>query len=357
MGSSIRRLSFQLHLWMGLILALYAIVIGLTGSLLVFRAELERFSTPWPWKSTEPAVDITAVIRSVQAAYPRWRVTSVQAPTPHQPGFIAVLQGRTRLRIACDPATGAVLGEVPNGPGWLQTISDLHERLLLSGRQGRVVNGIGGLCLLWMCLTGLVLWWRRHVFFVDFRRRWRRINFDLHSVAGFWALLFLLFWATSAFYFAWPAQVFALVRFVSPIVNSTPPRISVAPTDSEADIAAMVRQSATLDPGTTWKGIRLPYGPRAPLQVVMGRSGGEGGEYEDILFFDPSTGQHLKTWRYGVHETLGDLLIWAQVPLHFGTSWGLGVKILWAVMGLAIPLLAVTGLVMYWNRTLRKLWT
>jgi uncharacterized iron-regulated membrane protein len=42
--------------------------------------------------------------------------------------------------------------------------------------------------------------------------------------------------------------------------------------------------------------------------------------------------------------------------MHFGVYWGLGVKIAWAVIGLAIPALAVTGLLMYWNRTLRKKW-
>jgi uncharacterized iron-regulated membrane protein len=83
------------------------------------------------------------------------------------------------------------------------------------------------------------------------------------------------------------------------------------------------------------------------------RAGGEGREYEDTVYFNPYTGEHLATWRYGVNESLGDWLIWLQIPLHFGTSWGLTVKIIWALAGLAPPLLATTGLVMYWNRVLR----
>jgi uncharacterized iron-regulated membrane protein len=42
--------------------------------------------------------------------------------------------------------------------------------------------------------------------------------------------------------------------------------------------------------------------------------------------------------------------------LHFGTSWGAGVKIVWAAAGLALPLLLITGTLMYWNRSLRKKW-
>ena len=42
-------------------------------------------------------------------------------------------------------------------------------------------------------------------------------------------------------------------------------------------------------------------------------------------------------------------------PLHFGTLWGMGVKILWSLMGLGVAVLSVTGLLMYWNRKLRFL--
>jgi uncharacterized iron-regulated membrane protein len=358
MGSRIRRVSFQLHLWVGIVLALYVTVIGVTGSVLVFRAELERLASPWPWKPAGPArARIATVIENVRAAYPRWLLTAIQAPTRNQPGFIAIVQGRTRLRIACDPATGAVLGELGAGPRWLRFIQDLHERLLLTGRQGRIVNGIGGALLLWMILTGLVLWWRRRTILVNFRRRWRRINFDLHSAAAIWTLPFLIVWGVSAIYFAWPAQVFAWIRSISPIVNSTPPRITVEQQqDSLADLDAIVNQAIALDPGTAWKGIRLPSGPRSPLQVVMGRTGGDGSDYEDILFFNQYTGRCLNTWRYGMSETFGDTIVWALAPLHFGTDWGLAVKVVWTLMGLAIPLLAVTGLVMYWNRTLRRNW-
>jgi uncharacterized iron-regulated membrane protein len=43
-------------------------------------------------------------------------------------------------------------------------------------------------------------------------------------------------------------------------------------------------------------------------------------------------------------------------PLHFGTLWGLPFKILWFLLGLSLALLTVTGLLMYWNRYLRKRW-
>ncbi|NUQ30225.1 MAG: PepSY domain-containing protein, partial [Acidobacteriaceae bacterium] len=43
-------------------------------------------------------------------------------------------------------------------------------------------------------------------------------------------------------------------------------------------------------------------------------------------------------------------------PLHFGTLWGLPVKMLWCLLGLCLPVLSITGLLMYWNRHLRTRW-
>ncbi len=70
----------------------------------------------------------------------------------------------------------------------------------------------------------------------------------------------------------------------------------------------------------------------------------------DTAYFNPYTGDYIFTWPYGVNESLGDGIIWLQVSLHDGTYWGWGAKILWDAAGLAIPLLAATGLLMHWNR-------
>jgi uncharacterized iron-regulated membrane protein len=275
------------------------------------------------------------------------------------PTFVATLGGRGRLIVACDPGTGNVLGPMPPPAAWLVFVRQLHETLLVGGT-GRVWNGVGGAFLLLLAATGLVNWWPgvgkwRRALKVDFRFGWRRINFDLHRAAGFWALVLLAIWAASGMYFAWTRQVFELVNRWSPVIAARPPTVVAMPSGGVAppDVDALIARASQLDPGTTWGGIFLPFSRRAPLEVIMRRSRGTGREYEDTVYFNPYTGEHLATWRYGVNESLGDWLIWLQVPLHFGTAWGLAVKIIWATAGLVLPLLAISGLVMYWNRVLR----
>jgi uncharacterized iron-regulated membrane protein len=361
----IRKVNFQVHLWIGIVLALYLIVIGVSGSILVLRIELGALAGANPWESRkppEPRVDIAAVVRKLEVRYPNFRILSVIAPGRTEPGYIARLLGRTQIRVGVDAGTGEILGEPKRGPAWLDTVEKLHVSLFAS-RNGRIINGVGGAFLLAMCITGIVNWWPgvrnwRRALTVDFRRSWRRINFDMHSAIGFWALAIISFWAVSAVYFAWPREAFGLVNRISPIVNSKAPVVEVTARSemSEPDLSGLVKRAYQLDSGTAFAGVEFPFNRRAPIKILMRRGNGLSREYEDVLYFDPYTGAYLTTWRYGVNQSLGDWFIWSQVPMHFGVYWGPGVKIIWALLGLAVPTLAVTGLLMYWNRTLRKKW-
>jgi len=364
---AVRRLNFQVHLWVGIILTLYLIVIGVTGSILVFRPELERLCGLKPWQNIrvrEPVADIATVVENLKDAYPRLRIVSVQAPSENDATFVSILEGRGRVKVASGPKEGKVLGEFPRGRNWLDVVQELHESLLIHpGSQGRMFNGVGAALLLLLNATGMVIWWPgirnwQRALKVDLQRNWRRINFDLHLSVGFWTILIASFWAVSGVYFGWPRQVFLFVNSLSPVITARPPSVSVMAenTAPELDIRSLVQQAHSIDPGTTIGGIEFPYSRRAPLGILMRRRNSPGYEYVDTVYFNPYNGEYISTWRYGANQSLGDWIIWLQVPLHFGTYWGLSVKIVWAVAGLAIPLLAITGLLMYWNRALRRKW-
>jgi uncharacterized iron-regulated membrane protein len=372
----VRRVNFQIHLWAGLILTLYLIVIGITGSILVFREELEALAGLNPWHgihATGPYADPVTVLANVRAAFPDTRIISLSAPTQANPVYTVLLQTRNRSpgsgSIAIHPVTGQVLGRMPRrlppNWGWLGVVRNLHETLLV-GVTGRQINGILAGFLLLINLTGMVVWWPgiriwTRALIVDFGRTWRRFNFDLHRAVGFWTFAIVSFWAISGVYFGWSRETRGFVERMSPVISAMPPVVRVEPQPAvdrrvaPPDLHAMLAEAASLDPGTSLRGIAFPSGRRAPLEIAMQRAGTRGAEFADTLYFDPYTGRCLSIWKYGVNQSLGDWFIWLQIPLHFGTFWGLGVKILWALFGLAIPLLCVSGVLMYWNRVLRRL--
>jgi uncharacterized iron-regulated membrane protein len=75
--------------------------------------------------------------------------------------------------------------------------------------------------------------------------------------------------------------------------------------------------------------------------------------HRDIINLSTTDARVLTVWHYGQNRTAGDWILWAMHPLHFGTLWGTSIKVLWAMCGVALAALAVTGLLMYWNRYLR----
>src|SRR5688572_24542481 len=76
----LRRAIFQIHLWTGLAIGLYIVVLSLTGSVLVYRAELSRvLASPraaLDERATPMTVDQLRV--AAQRAYPGWTVTEIQ---------------------------------------------------------------------------------------------------------------------------------------------------------------------------------------------------------------------------------------------------------------------------------------
>jgi uncharacterized iron-regulated membrane protein len=242
---------------------------------------------------------------------------------------------------------------------WLQK---LHFDLL-AGPTGRLVNGVGALFLLTLCLTGVVIWWPgirnwKRSLAVDFSRKWKRINWDLHSAIGFWTSAMLAVWAISGAYFAWPAEFARIINTFSRVTLA-----NVGPLESgskipraPADLRQLIADAQARSPGSHLAGIAFPANDRAHLRIFMARE--KVGEYEttDCHYFDPLTGKHLVVWRRGMDETVGDIVLSWLGPLHFGTFGGVGVKVLWVILGLMPPILFVTGSLMYWNWSLGKKW-
>jgi uncharacterized iron-regulated membrane protein len=331
-----RRLNFQIHLWVGLILTLFLIMIGLTGSILVFREELENLAGLNPWHNLPTSarpVDPVEAIANVRAAFPQAQLISPRAPIASNPVYVAVLQGRGRNfgmgSIAIHPVTAQVLGRMPRrlppNWAWLGFVRNLHTTLLL-GIKGREVNGVLAGALLLINLTGMVIWWPGlklwpRALGVDFARGWRRINFDLHRAAGFWTFAIVSFWGISGVYFGWPGETRHLVDRISPLVSAIPPAVTVEPSEAPvADLHVMLSEAARLDPGTSLREIAFPSGRYAPLEVSMQRPHTRGAEFADTLYFDPRDGSCLRIWKYGVNESLGDWFVWLQIPLHSAHS-------------------------------------
>jgi uncharacterized iron-regulated membrane protein len=217
----VRKACFQIHLWIGLAIGLYVVVLSLTGSAIVFRRELDVAFGP-----ARPAIDKTARIQSpdelaaaARRAYPGFVIERVGDVQRRLPVVQISLQrdGETIERVF-NAYTGQDLGDpFPMTSRALLWVVTLHDDLLMPAEQrGRFWNGVGSILTLLLCLTGVVVWWPgiaswRRGLSVKWRSGWPRFNFDLHSAMGFWFFAMIALWAISGIYLSFPSQVMTIV--------------------------------------------------------------------------------------------------------------------------------------------------
>lgn len=358
---------FQIHLWVGIALCLYMLVIGVTGSILVLEEEIEnvlyRHLVNAPEGPAPSRVTAPEVVQIIQKAYPGSTVSVLYVPKQEDKNYLVFVNGKKGfLRVYVSPISGRIVGAVQPTKSWLSTVAGLHFRLL-SGKTGFILNGIGAVFLLVLCLTGAVIWWSglrtwtRGVK-VDLGKSWKRVNLDLHSAIGFWCLLILSMWAFTAVYFVWPQPFQKVVGHFSSTASLDGPKFRVPPRSKEPwpSLESMLMEAQQLAPNGNFSGVFFPNDNKGALTILTSRGEIRNFDTMDYLYFDPSTGKHLATWHRGQVDTWGARLIFWFAPLHYGINFGLAIKILWATVGCALPLLSITGVLMYWNRSLSKKW-
>ena len=287
-----------MHLWSGLALGLYILMITVTGSVLVYRNELYRAATPPPIISKNSGPRLTDGQLTVAAArqYPGYRVVNLgRARNLDQAVDIWLRRGDQVEKRLFDPRTGSDLGNsVPTAIRLVSNLIDLHDNLL-AGPTGRKVNGVGAIALLVLAATGLAIWWPgirtwRRSLTLQRNLGWKSLTWRLHSMIGFWTLGFTLLFAVSGVYLAIPQPIQDLADRLEPL------------TDANA-------------------GIRI--GDRAIYWLA-------------ILHFGRILGIGFPCSGPGLCDQT--------------------TKAIWALFGLAPAAMFVTGAIMWWNRVLRPNW-
>lgn len=359
-----RKLLFQVHVWTGIGLGLYILVVSASGSALVFREEIiaaaeQRIVSNVPGE----ILGFDGLKERAQAAYPDYQISWFRnRENPREAVEVWLENESDRKILLMDPVSGEFLG--PKGgavEAALQFLAYLHI-FLLAGDVGVIVNGVGAAFLCLMCLTGAVIWWpgvknwRRSLVFNP-QKRWKRLNWDLHSAVGIWSLAFVAVWGITGVYFAFPEPFRNLVASFAPL-DQFQPRPNVPPPSPDAamaSVSALVAAAEQATPGkvSTWIGFphhegetsaqiyrKDSFEPEGPLVGVVLNA--YTGEVQQVRNFDGTAA--------------GDRILRWFSYLHIGNFGGIPIKALWTVLGLAPVLLFITGSLMWWNRVGSKRW-
>jgi uncharacterized iron-regulated membrane protein len=400
-----RRVAVLLHRWIGLALAGFLLVAGITGALLAWYHELDAWLAPGLSRAAPPAADARPidplVLRErVAARYPGARVDTV--PLHVEAGHAAVhflappseteaagAAGPDVDEVFVDPYTGTILGarkwgELRDGATDLMPfVYRLHHSLAL-GVVGSTAFGV--IALLWTldCFVGFALtlpsrtraaraavrtgadgtgWWAgwRPAWRVRFGAGAYRTHFDLHRAGGLWLWPMLLV-------LAWSSVSFNLQQVYHPVMRTVlgmqPALEALASTPRERrpspemgwrrglDTArALMADAAATEGFTVRREQLLRYEPAFgafTYRVLSDRDVGERWG-STALSFDARTGERLRLF-LPTGRAAGDTVTTWITTLHMAAVWGLPLRVFVTFAGLVVAMLSVTGAYLWWRK-------
>ncbi|MBB5353068.1 putative iron-regulated membrane protein [Haloferula luteola] len=357
-----RKLFWRLHSVIGLVAGMGLLVLGLSGSLLVFHEEIDAALHPGQVRvepTPEGRLPLEKLVVAVEQQVPGHAVTgwSLHPGDPSAADGVFVMPFGTRdwRYTTVDPYRGKVLSAPDLFDTTLKgTLLKLHTELFLH-HLGLAIVGLLGVALCFLGISGLYLY--RRFWKTLFRLRWkasfRMLSGDLHRQIGVLSVGFNLLLGFTG---AWWNLSHVIEDFIAPHEEAADEVLFHEKLfSSEFEIEALpVRAEAELD-GFVTHYISLPWAPGGPF-TLWGKNRDAAwfrSHYGSQVAFDSHTGEVQS-----VHDLrqapLSQQILDAFEPLHFGNFGGWISKTLWAAAGFGPALLCLSGMAIWWQRRARK---
>lgn len=373
----VKKTLFQLHWLLGITAGLVLALMGITGAIWSFQEELLRAFNAEVLKvevRQEGVLPPAELVRRVEAAQGD-QISMLWVDTRDGNAariFFTPAPGERRgaLRYA-DPYTGELKGEVA-GLGFFNLMLNLH-RFLAMGDTGRQITGACTLMLIFFCLSGLYLRWPRKALnwrtwlTLDWAKKGRAFNWDLHAVFGTWCLLFYLLFALTGLFWSYEWYRAGLNRLLAdqPAAGEQkrgegrggrhgPPKADKNAPPRVVDYDAIwANLKAAAGPDLATYNLRLPPAGGQPATLFYLLRGAEHERAFNTLTLDPASGQVKRHERYA-DKSFKAQLLQSVYALHVGEYFGLPGRIIVTLASLTMPLFFVTGWLLYLDRRRKK---
>jgi uncharacterized iron-regulated membrane protein len=341
-----QRKLYLIHSWLGLLSGLLIAAISLSGSILVFRAELERWLHPdlFVVAAGVERKSYDVLRETVLRQYPEATLHSLMVPTRADQAAVFHLRDRvtgTRFNVSVNPYSGAILQDwrtTQTVTGWLDA---LHYSLFMT-TFGEALVAVLGATL--MIASALGFWLARRAWARRFTLRTRHgkrpLLADVHTHTGWLALLFNLWLGLTGLWMNFGA----IQQLISPA--HSPP---AAEFNGRLSLDAYLQAAARSFDHFQATYLMLPQQVGETV-MVQGSVHQERNAFLFFLFGD---------YHYGIeaHAESGAVLrrldpmksSWVEwfdalaFPLHSGWYGGYFIKAFYCLLGMLAALLAVSG--------------
>lgn len=369
-----RKRILQIHKILGLTTGLVLFVVSITGCLWVFKEEIESFYDDYKYVNVEDQEFLMAsdIKRIAEKIIPNRTIHGVVYGQPNEAIEVVFYESEPEVfyqSVYLNPYSGAFIKRVDNDAGFFGFVLKGHLRLWLPDAIGSRVVSYSVLLFLVIIISGLILWWPRNRknwrqrlrFDWNKNTRWKRKNFDLHAVVGFYVSSFGLILAFTGCVMAFNWFYFIAYKATG---GSNDPRFVVP--ESEQVIASTIGSNYPYDqliPILKKKykdahSIELHYPENDTTSVLVEVSNSEGLYYNmDYLFFDQYTLKEMETPSiYGKYKnaSFADKVIRMNYDIHIGAIGGITGKIIAFLSSLLCASLPISGVLLWYGRKYKK---
>ncbi|GAA3517986.1 PepSY-associated TM helix domain-containing protein [Aquimarina addita] len=364
----------KIHKVLGLTTGLVLFIVSITGCLWVFKEEIESFYDDY--KYIQPIekqfISASSIKNIAETILPERTIHGVVYGAPNEAIEVVFYEAEPEIfyqSVFINPYTGDFIKRIDNTAGFFGFILDGHLTLWLPEAIGSRVVSYSILLFLIILISGLFLWWpksnknwkQRLQFNWNSKTRWKRKNFDLHTVTGFYISSFGLILAFTGCVMAFNWFYFIAYKatggdkapqFIMPnnisknsvLKEQNPPYDQLIPALSKTYDAA--------------KNFELHYPENDSTAILVEVSNSKGLYYDmDYLFFDQNTLQEIETTSiYGKYKNakFADKVIRMNYDIHIGAIGGIAGKIIVFLVSLICASLPVSGVLLWYGRTYKK---
>lgn len=360
MAIKFKKINAWLHLWLGLVSGIVVFILGITGSILVFEQKIKSLISPWLHAEKVAGQEMLApshLYNAVAKAIPGADIHSVWY---HGEGRTAHFSLHSDSVVHVNPYTAEVAA-ITSDDDFFHFIDEGHTRLWLPEAIGHQIAGWGTFIFFLLLITGIILWWpkkwnkrgREQSFKIKWKARFKRLNYDIHNVLGFYALIVAVVFAFTGLImsFSWFSNGVYWLAGGEPFTRQV----------ALSDTTTTLRPAMLSQADKAWHMAITQIGEYNPKDVIISfpEEASEAiyvctdmyrGTWRDV-FLDQYTLKELPATQGKLKDT--DLATWirrSNYGLHVGEIGGLTTKIIYFFASLICASLPVTGFLIWWGR-------
>jgi uncharacterized iron-regulated membrane protein len=361
----------KVHLILGLGSGLIVVFLGITGCLLAFQREIENTFQSYRYVEEQAAAVLppSQLKARAEKELPGKHVHAVMYNGKAMAATVIFYQFEPEnyyYNVYVNPYNGAILKVKNLDRDFFRIVVMGHFYLWLPPEIGQPIVASATLVFLVMMITGIILWWPRNRkaarqrFSIKWNARWRRKNYDLHNVLGFYMTWVAIFLAITGL--VWGFQWFANSLYAAAGGNK-----SLVYSEPISSVTASVHPGKpAID--IVWEKMKAMYPTAEAIEVhppasdsspVAANANPDRATYNkiDYRYFDQYTFEELDVDHiYGRYSeaSVADKIMRMNYDVHTGAILGIVGKVLAFFGSLIAASLPITGVVIWVGRKKKR---